>query len=43
VEARNLLIEAKNSDSRDEIRQAIGQLDDCRRFHQTAPRLAVLL
>jgi hypothetical protein len=43
VEARNVLIEAKNSDSRDAIRQAIGQLYDYRRFHASPPRLAALL
>ena len=43
VKDRNALIEAKNSDSRDAIRQAIGQLYDYRRFHQPPPRLAVLL
>ncbi len=43
VEDRHALIEAKNSDSRDAIRQAIGQLSDYRRFHQPPVRLAVLL
>lgn len=43
VKDRNALIEAKNSDSRDAIRQAIGQLYDYRRFHRPPPRLAVLL
>jgi hypothetical protein len=43
VEDRRALIEAKNSDSRDPIRQAIGQLYDYRRFHQPPVRLAVLL
>lgn len=43
VKDRNALIEAKNSDSRDAIRRAIGQLYDYRRFHQPQPRLAVLL
>jgi hypothetical protein len=43
VEARRALIEAKNSDSRDAIRQAIGQLYDYRRFHEPPIRLAVLL
>jgi hypothetical protein len=40
---RNALIEAKNSDSRDSLRQAIGQLYDYKRFHTPAPHLAVLL
>lgn len=43
VEARGALVEAKNSDSRDAIRQAIGQLYDYRRFHEPNVRLAVLL
>jgi hypothetical protein len=43
VEARNALIEAKNSDSREALRQAIGQLYDYRRFHESSVRLAVLL
>jgi hypothetical protein len=43
VEDRRALIEAKNSDSRDAIRQAIGQLYDYRRFHQPPLQLAVLL
>lgn len=43
VEERNLLIEAKNSDGRDSIRYAIGQLLDYRRFHDSPPRLGVLL
>jgi hypothetical protein len=43
VEARRALIEAKNSDGRDAIRQAIGQLYDYRRFHQPPVHLAVLL
>lgn len=43
VAERNLLIEAKNSDSRDLIRQAIGQLYDYRRFHPEPPHLAVLV
>lgn len=42
VEARHALIEAKNSDNRDAVRQAIGQLYDYRRFHEAAIRLAVL-
>lgn len=40
---RNLLIEAKNSDSRVNLRLAIGQLHDYRRFHEVRPLLAVLL
>lgn len=43
VPDRNALIEAKDSDSRDDLRQAIGQLYDYRRFHQPPVRLAVLL
>jgi hypothetical protein len=44
VESRSALIEAKNSDGRDEVRQAIGQLYDYRRFHDPPPaHLAVLL
>jgi hypothetical protein len=43
VEDRRALIEAKNSDSRDALRQAIGQLYDYRRFHQPPVHLAVLL
>jgi hypothetical protein len=43
VEDRRALIEAKNSDSRDALRQAIGQLYDYRRFHHPPVRLAVLL
>ena len=44
VEARNALIEAKSSDDRGAIRQAIGQLFDYRRFHKkVSPKLAVLL
>jgi hypothetical protein len=43
VEARRALIEAKNSDSRDAVRQAIGQLYDYRRFHEPPVHLAVLL
>jgi len=42
VEDRLALIEAKNSDSRDAVRQAIGQLYDYRRFHEQPIRLAVL-
>jgi len=44
VSARNLLIEAKNAQGRDALRQAIGQLYDYRRFHRPVrPALAVLL
>ena len=43
VEDRHALIEAKNSDNRDAVRQAIGQLYDYRRFHEPPVRLAVLL
>jgi len=43
VEARKALVEAKNSDSRNSLRQAIGQLYDYRRFHEPDVRLAVLL
>ena len=43
VEDRRVLIEAKNSDSRDAMRQAIGQLYDYRRFHEPPVRLGVLL
>jgi hypothetical protein len=43
AEARNVLVEAKNSDSRDSLRQAIGQLLDYRRFHEPGVNLAVLL
>jgi hypothetical protein len=43
VGERRALIEAKNSDSRDAIRLAIGQLYDYRRFHEPPVRLAVLL
>jgi hypothetical protein len=43
VENRHALIEAKNSDNRDLLRQAIGQLYDYRRFHKSPVRLAVLL
>jgi hypothetical protein len=42
VEARRALIEAKNSDRRDAVRQAIGQLYDYRRFHGPPVHLAVL-
>jgi hypothetical protein len=43
VEDLHALIEAKNSDSRDALRMAIGQLYDYRRFHEPPVRLAVLL
>lgn len=43
VEDLHALIEAKNSDSRDALRQAIGQLYDYRRFHLNPVSLAVLL
>jgi len=44
VNARNLLIEAKSTQGRDALRQAIGQLYDYRRFHNPVrPLLAVLL
>jgi hypothetical protein len=43
VEDRQALIEAKNSDSRDSLRQAIGQLYDYRHFHRSPVHLAVLL
>jgi len=43
VEARSALIEAKNSDDRNAVRQAIGQLYDYRRFHSQPVHLAVLL
>jgi hypothetical protein len=44
VSTRNLLIEAKSTQGRDALRQAIGQLYDYRRFHQPVrPLLAVLL
>ena len=43
VRERNLLIEAKHSQARDALRQAIGQLYDYRRFHMPSPSLAVLL
>lgn len=39
----SVLIEAKISDGRDQLRQAIGQLYDYRRFHTPPVRLAVLL
>ena len=41
--ARNLLIEAKGSTSRNHIRTAIGQLLDYRRFINPQPDLAILL
>lgn len=40
VEARRALIEAKNSDSRDAVRQTIGQLYDYRRFRQSTWRFS---
>jgi hypothetical protein len=44
VSTRNLLIEAKSTQGRDALRQAIGQLYDYRRFHEPVrPVLAVLL
>jgi hypothetical protein len=44
VGARNLLIEAKSTQGRDALRQAIGQLYDYRRFHHPdTPLLAVLV
>jgi hypothetical protein len=43
VEERRALIEAKNSDDRDAVRQAIGQLYDYRRFHEPHIFVAVLL
>jgi hypothetical protein len=43
VEERRALIEAKNSDAREALRMAIGQLYDYRRFHEPPVRLAVLL
>jgi len=43
VQDRHALIEAKNSDSRERLRMAIGQLYDYRRFHEPPVRLAVLL
>lgn len=42
VEGLNALLEAKSSDGRDAVRQAIGQLYDYRRFHEVPPILAVL-
>jgi hypothetical protein len=43
VEDLRALIEAKNSDAREALRMAIGQLYDYRRFHEPPVRLAVLL
>jgi hypothetical protein len=43
VQDRHALIEAKNSDSRERLRMAIGQLCDYRRFHGPPVHLAVLL
>lgn len=43
VPERKALIEAKNSDGRDALRLAIGQLFDYRRFHEDSVVLAVLL
>jgi hypothetical protein len=43
VQDWHALIEAKNSDSREALRMAIGQLYDYRRFHEPPVRLAVLL
>lgn len=42
VESRRALIEAKNSDDRNAVRQAIGQLYDYRRFHEPPIHIAVL-
>jgi hypothetical protein len=42
VEDRRALIEAKNSDGRDVVRLAIGQLYDYRRFHEEPVHIAVL-
>jgi hypothetical protein len=42
IEARRALIEAKNSDGRDSVRQAIGQLYDYGRFHEPPVNLAIL-
>jgi hypothetical protein len=42
-ETRNNLIEAKGSGTRGEVRMAIGQAFDYRRFRDPAPALAVLL
>jgi hypothetical protein len=43
IQDRHALIEAKNSDSREALRMAIGQLYDYRRFHEPPVVLAVLL
>lgn len=43
IDDLNVLVEAKRSDSRDNIRYAIGQLYDYRRGHEVPPTLAVLL
>ena len=43
VQDLHALIEAKNSDNREALRMAIGQLYDYRRFHEPPVRLAVLL
>jgi len=43
VEERRALIEAKNSDAREALRMAVGQLYDYRRFHEPPVSLAVLL
>jgi hypothetical protein len=43
IEDWRTLIEAKNSDRREALRMAIGQLYDYRRFHEPPVRLAVLL
>jgi hypothetical protein len=43
VGGRHALIEAKNSDAREALRMAIGQLYDYRRFHELPVCLAVLL
>lgn len=43
VQDRHALIEAKDSDSRERLRIAIGQLYDYRRFHEPPVHLAVLL
>jgi hypothetical protein len=43
VPDRDALIEAKNSDSRESLRMAIGQLCDYSRFHDPGVRCAVLM
>ena len=43
VEKLHVLIEAKNSDSREALRHAIGQLYDYRRYHKPPVHLAVLV